>query len=152
MSPSPANSSSNTPRPADGRKPGSFLGHPDSIRHKNPLRVSRLPRSETPTVTILLFTCLLHRGLRRRPGHHFTARQPQLFPRQRTYPFNPPPPTHATNTTTTSLISPCLSLTPNLSPCHFNYSPGNLYGGIPQEHQSAKKVISRPATQLWYQE
>lgn len=48
-------------------------------------------------------------------------------------------------------FSPCLSPMPNLSLCHFNYSPGNLYGGILQEHQSAKKVISRPATQLWYQ-
>lgn len=48
-------------------------------------------------------------------------------------------------------FSPCLSLAPNLSLCHFNYSQSNLYGGILREHQSAKKVISRPATQLWYQ-
>lgn len=30
-------------------------------------------------------------------------------------------------------------------------SQGNLYGGILWEHQSAKKVISGTATQLWYQ-
>lgn len=127
----------------------SFLGHPDSIRHKKPLAASWLLQSETQTAAILLFVYLRHRGVRRRPGQNFTALQLKLFHgRERSPAILTPTPTPAA---AASLISPCLSLMPNLSLCHFNYSPGNLYGGILQEHQSAKKVISRPATQLWYQ-
>lgn len=82
-----------------------------------------------------------------RADPHFSALQLQLFHGRDCSPAIP----RCTPTTTTTFISPCLSLMPNLSLCHFNYSPGNLYGGILQEHQSAKKVISRPATQPWYQ-
>ena len=36
------------------------------------------------------------------------------------------------------LVSRLLAPTSDLSPCHFNYSPSNLSGGILGEHRSAK--------------